>query len=97
MCIYHIHMQIQRKLSGCMHTTHLAIVAYGEGSSRGKGGFTLMFLPQLNLPARQYRRCNRHGFDPWVGKIPWRRKWQTTPVCLPGDSLGQRTLAGYSS
>ena len=32
----------------------------------------------------------------WVGKIPWRRKWQTTPVFLPGKSLGQRSLAGYS-
>ena len=34
----------------------------------------------------------RHGFDPWVGKIPWRRAWQPTPVFLPGESLGQRSL-----
>ena len=34
--------------------------------------------------------------DPWVGKIPWRRKWQPTPVFLPGESHGQRSLAGYS-
>ena len=53
MCIYHTHMQIQRKLSGCMHATHLAIVACGEGSGRGKEGFifVFLFLPQLNLPA----------------------------------------------
>ena len=38
----------------------------------------------------------RHGFDPWVGKIPWRRAWQPTPVFLPGESHGQRKLAGYS-
>ena len=38
----------------------------------------------------------RCGFDPWVGKIPWRRAWQPTPVFLPGESHGQRTLAGYS-
>ena len=38
----------------------------------------------------------RHEFDPWVGKIPWRRKWQPTPVFLPGRSHGQRSLAGYS-
>ena len=38
----------------------------------------------------------RHGFDPWVGKIPWRRKWQPSPVFLPGESNGQRSLAGYS-
>ena len=36
-----------------------------------------------------------HGFDPWVRKIPWRRKWQPTPVVLPGASPGQRSLAGY--
>ena len=35
-------------------------------------------------------------FDPWVGKIPWRRKWQSTPVLLPGKSHGQRSLVGYS-
>ena len=36
------------------------------------------------------------GFDPWVGKIPWRRKWQPTPVFLPGKFHGQRSLVGYS-
>ena len=40
--------------------------------------------------------CRRHGFHPWVGKIPWRRKWQPTPVLLPGKSHEQRSLAGYS-
>ena len=30
-------------------------------------------------------QCGRPGFDPWVRKIPWRRKWQPTPVFLPGD------------
>ena len=38
----------------------------------------------------------RLGFDSWVGKIPWRRPWQPTPVFLPGESHGQRSLAGYS-
>ena len=36
------------------------------------------------------------GFDPWVGKIPWRRQWHPTPVFLPGKSRGWRSLAGYS-
>ena len=48
-----------------------------------------------NLPAMQ-ETCRRHGFDPWVGKIPWRRKWQLAPVFLPRESHGQRSLAGYS-
>ena len=39
---------------------------------------------------------SRPGFNPWVGKIPWRRKWQSTPVLLPGKSHGQRSLVGYS-
>jgi len=42
------------------------------------------------------RRCKRRGFSPWVRKIPWRRAWQPTPVFLPGESHGQRSLAGYS-
>ena len=41
----------------------------------------------------QYRRPR---FNPWVGKIPWRGKWQPAPVFLPGKSHGQRGLAGYS-
>ena len=39
--------------------------------------------------ARQCRRCRRPGFDPWAGKIPWRRKWPPTPVFSPGESHGQ--------
>ena len=45
--------------------------------------------------ACQCRRLRRHGFDPWPGKIPWRKKWQPTPVFLPGKHHGQRSLAGY--
>ena len=41
-------------------------------------------------------QCRRHKFDPWVGKIPWRRKWQPTSVSLPRNSGGQRSLAGSS-
>ena len=46
--------------------------------------------------ACQYRRHRSCGFDLWVRKIPWRRKWQPTPVFLPGKSHGQKSLAGYS-
>ena len=44
----------------------------------------------------QCRRCKRCGFNPWVRMIPWRRKWQPTPVFLPGKFHRQRSLAGYS-
>ena len=46
-------------------------------------------------PTCQCRRYNRRKFDPWVGKIPWRRAWQPTTVFWPGESCGQRSLAGY--
>ena len=42
-----------------------------------------------NLP-----QCRRPRFDPWVGKIPWRREWLPTPVFLPGEFHGQRNLVG---
>ena len=41
-------------------------------------------------------QCGRPGFNPWVGKIPWRRKWQPTPVFLPRKFHGWRSLVGYS-
>ena len=44
----------------------------------------------------QCRRCKRCGFDPWVKKIPWSKKWHPTPVFLPGKFHGQRSMAGYS-
>ena len=40
--------------------------------------------------------AGNQGFDPWVGKIPWRRTWQLTPVFLPGEFHRQRSLVGYS-
>ena len=47
-------------------------------------------------PTWQCKRCKRHGFDPWVRKIPWRRTWQPIPIFLPGKCHGQRSLVGYS-
>ena len=46
-------------------------------------------------PTCQYRRHERRRFDPWVGKIPWRKVWQPTPVLLPRESHGQRSQAVY--
>ena len=41
-------------------------------------------------------KCGKPGFDPWARQIPWRRKWQLTPVLLPGKFHGWRSLVGYS-
>ena len=63
-------------------------ICYGhQGSPSGSAG---------KEPACQCRRCKRHGLNPWVRKIPWRKKWQPTPVFLPGKFHGQRSLVGYS-
>ena len=52
--------------------------------------YTLVYL-------REITKCGRTRFDPWVGKIPWRRAWQPTPAFLSGESHGQRSLVGYSA
>ena len=59
------------------------------------------FIVQLvaSLVAQMVKRLPampETGFDPWVGKIPWRRKWQPTPVLLPGKFHGRKSLVGYS-
>ena len=52
-----------------------------------------MALEVKNTPTNAGHK--RLGFNPWVGKIPWRGAWQPTPVFLPGESHGQRSLVGY--
>ena len=42
------------------------------------------------------RDVKKGGFNPWVGKIPWSRAWQPTPVLLPGKSCEKRSLVGYT-
>ena len=63
--------------------------------------FSLHFLIPLGFHGdsdskKIHLHYGRPGFDPWVGKIPWRRAWQPTPVFLPGESHGQRSLVDYS-
>ena len=80
---------------------HMALVCWPRDLQSPDGMLEFSsFRPELpslvaqrlkRLPARQETR-----FNPWVGKIPWRRKWQPTPVFLPGKSHGQRSLVGYS-
>jgi len=62
----------------------MCVLSPFPGGASGKG------------PACQCRTRKRCGFDPWVGKIPWRRAWQPTSVFLPEESHGQRSLASYS-
>ena len=47
-------------------------------------------------PTCQCGRCKRHEFGPIVGKIPWKRAWQPTPLFFPGELHGQKNLESYS-
>ena len=53
-------------------------------------------VPGASLVAQRVKQCGRPEFNSWVRKIPWRRKWQPTPVLLPGKPHGWRSLVGYS-
>ena len=65
-------------------------MTHNEASNQSKG------FPDGSVSERIRLQCRSPGFNPWVGKIPWRRKWQPIPVFLPGKSQGQRSLAPYS-
>ena len=53
-------------------------------------------LPKWYNSKESTCQCRRRSFNPWVGKIPWRRKWKPTPVFLTGKSHGGKNLLGYS-
>ena len=79
-CLAWVQSQVQMELQ--------APVAIPFGASQ-----MAQVVNNLHKECRRLRRC---GFDPWVRKIAWRRKWQPTPVFLPGKFHGQRSLVGYS-
>ena len=66
----------------------------GLGQRRGTG---CRASSQVAQGMDSTRQCKRHGFNPWVGKNPWRRKWQPTPVFLPKNSIDRGALVGYGS
>ena len=67
-----------------VHTQHTSVNPWRPG------------IPWWLRWSRICLQCGRPGFDPSAGKIPWRRKWQLTPLFLPGQSHGQRSLVGFS-
>ena len=64
---------------------HISLLMDFSGGTSGK---------ESACQCRRHKRCR---FNPWVGKIPWRRAWQPTLVSLPRESHGQRSLVAYSS
>ena len=68
---------------------HLALHPASLETACGRAFFLFLSL----CVCMRHKRC---GFDSSVGKIPWRKAWQPTPVFLPGESHGQKSLTGYS-
>ena len=82
--------------SVCAATSLGHLIALKERGPRRKNmgvGFPVTSVEIISLPQQETRR---RVFDPWVRKIPWRTRWQSTLVFLPGKSHGQRSLVGYS-
>ena len=69
-----------------------ALVVKSPPTSEGDVGE----MSSVSEPTCQWRRCRRNEFNPWVWKIPWKRAWQSTPVFLPEESHGQRSLVVYN-
>ena len=67
---------------------------YLQGSKQGVG-FKGQYFPS-GSDGKDCLQCRKPRLDPWVRKILWKREWLTTPVFLPGEFHGQRSLAGYS-
>ena len=76
--------------SDCLQQTHWILIF-------GAHFFELGSFPGGSHGKRVCLQRGRPRFNPWVGKIPWKRKWQPTPVLLPGKSHEWRCLIGFSS
>ena len=82
--------------------THSSVLAWRIPGAGEPGGLTSMGSHRVRhdwsdlAAAAANERDKRDRFNPWVGKIPWKKTWQPTPVFLSGESHGLRSLAGYS-
>ena len=85
-CIFNVYILISLSVCVCARA-YMYIYAHTHTPMGFPGGSV------VKNPACQ---CRRHGLSPWVGKFPWRRKWHATPVFLPREAHGQRSLVGYS-
>ena len=87
--------EIVKDREGMLESMELQIIRYNLLTEQQAitSAYAVAQWYRIQLQCRRPKRC---GLDPWVGKIPWRKKWQPTPVFLPGESRGQRSLANYS-
>ena len=109
-CVFHILRSLELTLGSGCNLMAMRSQVFAFLSSLGAQEFTVEngmdddcdilvywqnILHFLGLPSA-CSAGDQPGFDPWLRKIPWSRKWQPTPVCLPGEFHGQRSLVGYS-
>ena len=90
---FHFHFQIDRDRWRCGHACILLNISIKEDYQDNIG---FPGDPSGKESASQCRKHKRCRLNPWVGKIPWTRKWLHTAVFLPGKPHGQRSLVGYS-
>ena len=76
-----------------LHGRSLLVICFQRSSVYSLGGLPSWLSSKES--ACRFMRHKRWGFDPWVRTMPWRRKWQPTPVFLSGKSHGQKNLVGY--
>ena len=94
---------LQMKILKSKSMRNLPRVAHlGKDRARFKAYSVLQQIPCLlrwlsGKESTNQCRSKRHRFNPWVGKMPWRRKRQPSPIFLPWKPRGQRSLVGYSS
>ena len=84
------------ELAGGFHITSSPLGVWGNWSYQPGASQVAQWLKKKKKSACQCRRKRRCKFNPWVRKTPWRQKWQSIPIFLPGESLGQRSLLGYN-
>ena len=72
---------------------HIHLLLFKHTCTQNEASQGALVVKEPTCQCWRYKSC---GFYPWIGKIPWRRAWQPTPVFLPGESHGQRSLVGYS-
>ena len=80
---------------GFVHFSFLSLVFHSWGQRERRFKAETSFSHMVKNPSANAGNKKRCRLDPWVRKIPWSRKWQPTPIFLPGESHGQRSLVGY--
>ena len=93
--IFHLYCIMVFLLAPVIQDTDQRFLQYKNIQTASKSMIqsNLVFTSVKESACRRHKRCR---FSPWVRKIPWSKKWQPTPVFLPGKFHGQRSLAGCS-